>query len=163
MYILHRYNSITVSFLPGSQCPSRPQSGILEATEHHQNLSYESSPNTSMETGQGGTGSPYISSQLYGLNQGYTSRYGTPTPGGHGGSTTGGYCFPNVSNAGPIVPDYATAMPCNLQQRMTGQHQLPGINSLGMAGTSLEETLANLPYEAVQLKKALSNHSGIVT
>ena len=100
---------------------------------------------------------------MYGVNpptSGYPSRYSNPIPGGvdmlEGGAT---YNFPMVRNIGPIVPDYTNAMPCNLQQRMSSHHQLPGFNSVGM-NSSLEETLANLPYEEVQLRKELSNHSG---
>ncbi|KAK2176426.1 hypothetical protein NP493_663g02037 [Ridgeia piscesae] len=61
-----------------------------------------------------------------------------------------------VAQAGnvPLTTDY-TGLPCNLQERMTiGQ-----THTFSMP-LSLEETLANLPYDAIQLQRALSSHSG---
>ena len=62
-----------------------------------------------------------------------------------------------VAQAGnvPLTTDY-TGLPCNLQERMTiGQ-----THTFSMP-LSLEETLANLPYDAIQLQRALSSHSGM--
>lgn len=57
--------------------------------------------------------------------------------------------IPTSGNA-PLMNDYAN-MPCNLQERMI-------IGQQGAHGFSLEETLANLPYDAIQ--RAISNNSG---
>lgn len=62
--------------------------------------------------------------------------------------------LPQVGNA-PLMDDYA-GMPCNLQERMTaGQQNAPFHMQM-----TLEDTLANLPYDAIQLQRALPNHSG---
>lgn len=62
---------------------------------------------------------------------------------------------PQAGNA-PLVNDYA-GMPCNLQERMSIGQQNGHTFHMPM---SLEETLANLPYDAITLQRAISNHSG---
>ncbi|KAK2152075.1 hypothetical protein LSH36_340g02038 [Paralvinella palmiformis] len=62
--------------------------------------------------------------------------------------------LPQVGNA-PLMDDYA-GMPCNLQERMTAGQQ----NASFHMQMTLEDTLANLPYDAIQLQRALPNHSG---
>lgn len=55
------------------------------------------------------------------------------------------------------ISDYIS-MPCNMQERMTShQNASHMFNNLPL---SIEETLANLPYDAIQLHRALSTHSG---
>jgi hypothetical protein len=65
-----------------------------------------------------------------------------------------------ISQSGnaPLMNDYAS-MPCNLQEaRMTfGQQNPHGFHSMV---PSLEDTLRDLPYDAIHLQRALSNHSG---
>ena len=62
---------------------------------------------------------------------------------------------PQEGNA-PLMNDYA-GMPCNLQERMSFGQQNAHTFHMPM---SLEETLANLPYDAITLQRAISNHSG---
>ena len=56
--------------------------------------------------------------------------------------------IPTSGNA-PLLNDYV-GMPCNLQERMI-------IGQQGAHGFSLEDTLANLPYDAIQ---AISSNPG---
>ncbi len=64
---------------------------------------------------------------------------------------------PQSGNA-PLVNDYAS-MPCNLQEaRMTFGQQNP--HAFPAMVPTLEDTLRDLPYDAIHLQRALSNHSG---
>ncbi len=67
--------------------------------------------------------------------------------------------IPQSGNA-PLINDYAN-MPCNLQEaRMAfNNHQQTHAHGFPMI-PSLEETLRDLPYDAIHPQKALSNQSG---
>ena len=129
---------------------------LLESVETAQStLPYtdQSMMDTSAQYGQY-SGQPY--SPRYN-----TSRYQQiPTP------NTSRYNGQSSYHSYLPAQDYTPAMPCNLQQRMSGHGSMLGTTPLGTGpgttmgpGGGLEEAIANIPYE-VQYKKALPNSSG---
>ena len=115
---------------------------------------------SAMQESPGAPGAPFsprpYDSRLYPGGAAYTNSLSP----GEAPGTPGGIRRLHVPMTGmegtPVMHNHAS-MPCNLQERMTCQQN----NAFqDLVPLSLEQTLENLPHDAIHFHHALPNHSG---